>query len=114
MLTRLVYFGDVEDSNAIAITIVWGVFRGAPSSRELVEWDQIYDDVDFDWSMSGEAGKMDFENIATHELGHSMGLGDLYTSDCSDQTMYGYASEGETNKRTLESGDITGIQELYN
>jgi hypothetical protein len=56
---------------------------------------------------------MDFDNIATHELGHSCGLGDLYTSDCSQQTMYGYASNGETNKRTLECGDIAGISELY-
>ena len=69
--------------------------------------------VDFDWSDSGEAGKMDFENIATHELGHSVGLDDLYNSGCSAETMYGYASEGETNKRTLELGDITGVSELY-
>jgi hypothetical protein len=64
-------------------------------------------------SDSGEAGKMDFENIATHELGHSVGLGDLYTDACSEQTMYGYADNGETKKRTLEAGDIKGVQELY-
>ncbi len=56
---------------------------------------------------------MDFENIATHELGHSVGMGDLYTAECNQQTMYGYASNGETNKRTLESGDINGIRALY-
>jgi hypothetical protein len=27
--------------------------------------------------------------------------------------MYGYATEGETKKRTLEIGDITGIKKLY-
>ncbi len=108
-----VYFGDISDSGAIAITIVWGIFSGPPRNRELVEWDQVYDQVDFDWSSTGEAGKMDFENIATHELGHSVGLDDLYTTGCSEQTMYGYASEGETKKRTLESGDIAGIQKLY-
>ena len=108
-----VYFADVGENGAIAITIVWGIFRGPPSARELVEWDQVYDQVDYDWSASGEAGKMDFESIATHELGHSVGLDDLYTLDCAEQTMYGYASEGETNKRTLEAGDITGVIELY-
>jgi hypothetical protein len=56
---------------------------------------------------------MDFENIATHELGHSVGLGDLDEDRCSDQTMYGYADYGETNKRDLEAGDIKGISELY-
>ena len=108
-----VYFADISSSNAIAVTIIWGIFGGPPAGRELVEWDQIYDDVDFDWSSSGEGGKMDFENIATHELGHSVGLGDLYDSNCSEQTMYGYASYGETKKQTLESGDIAGISTLY-
>ena len=108
-----VYFGDINQPGAIGVTIIWGVFYGPPSQRELVEWDQIYDQVDFDWSNSGEAGKMDFENIATHELGHSVGLDDLYESKCSEQTMYGYAGYGETKKRTLGTGDITGIQKLY-
>lgn len=108
-----VYFADIGQSGAIAITIVWGYFSGPPFARELVEWDQVYDQVDFDWSANGEAGKMDFENIATHELGHSVGLDDLYTSECSEQTMYGYADYGETKKRTLEAGDIKGVQELY-
>ena len=108
-----VYFADIDYQNAIGITIVWGIFSGPPWARELVEWDQVYDDVDFDWSSTGEPGKMDFESIATHELGHSIGLDDLYDTKCSDQTMYGYAAYGETDKRTLEAGDIKGIQELY-
>lgn len=109
-----VYFADVEYAGAIGVTIVWGIFRGPPHGRELVEWDQVYDDVDFDWSYTGDLGKMDFENIATHELGHSVGAGDLYENLCSEQTMYGYAGYGETNKQTLEDGDINGIWELYN
>jgi len=108
-----VYFANVDSPGAIAITIVWGIFRGPPSQRALVEWDQVYDDIDFDWSASGEGGKMDFENIATHELGHSVGLGDLYEDKCSEQTMYGYAGYGETKKRDLEAGDIAGVSELY-
>lgn len=108
-----VYFADISSSNAIAVAIVWGIFSGPPFGRELVEWDQIYDDVDFDWSATGEAGKMDFENIATHELGHSVGLADLYESVCSEETMYGYAAYGETKKRDLNTGDITGIKNLY-
>lgn len=107
-----VYFGDVDSVGAIAVTIVWGIFSGPPSKRELVEWDQIYDQVDFSWSSSGEAGKMDFENIATHELGHSVGMGHP-SGDCAEETMYAYADFGETKKRTLNQGDIVGISELY-
>ena len=108
-----VYFAEIDEPGAIAITIVWGTFNAPPPFRELVEWDQVYDDVDFDWSASGEDQKMDFENIATHELGHSVGMGDLYTDGCSEQTMFGYAQYNETKKRTLEVGDITGVQTLY-
>ena len=108
-----VYFGSIAEPGAIAITIVWGIFTGAPGQRRLVEWDQVYDQVDYAWSSSGEAGKMDFENIATHELGHSVGLDDLYTAECSEQTMYGYAGFGETKKQSLEAGDTTGIKTLY-
>lgn len=109
-----VYFAGITDSNAIAVTIVWGIFGGAPSGRQLVEWDQVYDDTKFDWSAEsvGVPGKMDFDNIATHELGHGVGMGDLYNT-CIDETMYGYSSSTETKKRDLNTGDITGINSLY-
>jgi len=107
-----VYFGSIADSGVIAVTIVWGIFYGPPSGRELVEWDQVYDQVDFAWSAAGEAGKMDFENIATHELGHSLGMGHP-DSTCTEETMYAYAGYGETKKRDLNAGDTAGINSLY-
>lgn len=113
-----VYFGDIDEPGAIGVTVIWGIFGGPPFNRKLIEWDQVYDEVDFDWSADCESenctAKMDFENIATHELGHSVGMGDLYDAACSEVTMYGYGTEGETKKRTLEQGDIVGIQKLYN
>lgn len=108
-----VYFANVSTQGAIAVTIVWGIFRGPTFQRELVEWDQVYDDVDYDWSLTGEAGKMDFDNIATHELGHSVGMADIYNSECGEVTMYGYANSGETKKSTLEPADVTGVNTLY-
>ena len=107
-----VYFANVADPGAIAVTIVWGIFSGPTFNRKLVEWDQVYDDFDYDWSASGELGKMDFENIATHELGHSVGLADLYNT-CTEETMYGYADYGETKKRDLNSGDVQGMNAMY-
>ena len=107
-----VVFGDVDSPGAIAVTIVWGIFGGNPNNRQLIEWDMIFDETDFHWGIN-EADKMDFENIATHELGHAVGMGDLYNSSCVEQTMYGYANYVQINKRSLESGDITGIGLLY-
>jgi hypothetical protein len=108
-----VYFANVGTQNAIAVTIIWGIFGGPIFQRELVEWDQIYDDIDYDWSLAGETGKMDFDNIATHELGHSVGMADIYESGCGEVTMYGYAIYGETKKQTLEPADIAGVSALY-
>jgi len=55
---------------------------------------------------------MDFENIATHELGHAIGLGHP-SSTCTEETMYAFASLGETKKRDLNAGDVQGIDGLY-
>ena len=107
-----VYFSDVSESGVIAYTTVWGIFGGSPKQRKLVEWDMVFDQNDFNWSTAGEAGKMDFENIATHELGHAVGMG--HPSDsCAEETMYRFAAYGETKKRDLNSGDITGVRKLY-
>ena len=109
-----VSFGDVSATGAIAVTIVWGIFSGPPQGRELVEWDQTYDQVDFNWSAgsSGVAGKMDFDNIATHEDGHSAGMGHPDNS-CADETMYRFSTNAETKKRDLNAGDIAGVNNLY-
>jgi hypothetical protein len=107
-----VYFGVIDDPNTIAVTIVWGIFSGPVKQRYLAEWDQIYDTDSFDWSSVGEAGKMDFENISTHETGHAFGMGHPGNS-CTEETMFAFASNGETKKRDLNSGDIAGINALY-
>ena len=108
-----VMFGDL-DEGVIGVTVVWGVFRGPPFSRGLVEWDTVFNDVDFGWSTdaSGSTTEMDYGNVATHEFGHSAGMGHPDGS-CTEETMYGFASEGETKKRDLNGGDIAGINELY-
>lgn len=112
-----VYFADVDRPGAIAVTIVWGHFSGPPFARDLIEWDMVFDDVDYDWSLDApnDAGtQMDFDNIAAHELGHSVGMGHSPTDDvCVEQTMYPTAAFEEIKKRSLELGDRTGVAKLY-
>ena len=66
----------------------------------------------FSWSLIGAPGDMDFHNIAQHEVGHALGLGHPDNS-CTEETMYAYATEGETKKRDLHAGDIAGAVDLY-
>jgi len=102
-------FGDYPDDNVIAVTSVWYSRIG----KKIVEFDMRFN-TRFQWGDADEnSSLMDFQNIATHELGHSVGLSDIYNSVCSDVTMYGYGTEGETKKRTLEQPDITGLQKMY-
>ena len=106
-----VYFAPLEEGT-IGVTIVWGVFRGPTFQRRLVEWDQVYNSF-YSWGGEGEADKMDLDNIVTHELGHSVGMADLYSTSCAEETMFGYATEGEIKKRNLNTGDIKGVSTLY-
>jgi len=106
-------FGNYDNPNVIAVTNIWGYFGGPPQTRELVEWDMLFN-TQFHWGNADfDTSVMDLQNIATHELGHSAGMNDLYTSSCFLETMYGYSTEGETSKRDLYTGDIKGIQALY-
>jgi len=109
-------FDDISQSGVIAVTFVWGTMGGPSGSREIREFDQIYDD-DGDWTWgdvatSGDTSQMDLANIATHEIGHAFGM-DHPKSTFTQETMYAYASKGETTKRDLHDGDITGINLLY-
>lgn len=67
----------------------------------------------YGWSLSGEAGKMDVQNIMTHEFGHWCGLDDLYNDADYWLTMYGYSNYGITYQRTLGLGDINGLKAVY-
>lgn len=113
--TNEILFGNYSEPGVIAVTIVWMSRIG----KRIIEFDIMFD-IDFPWGNAGptsetELGEsvMDLQNIATHELGHGAGLADLYDDKWSEQTMYGYATYGETKKRTLNTGDIAGIQALY-
>lgn len=55
----------------------------------------------------------DVQNVGTHELGHVVGLDDLYLSSYRELTMYGSAAATETKKDSLEAGDIIGTQILW-
>lgn len=104
-----VAFGNYPTEGVIAVTSIWY----NPFTKRIVEFDMMFD-ADYIWGdATVDSTKMDLQNIATHEFGHGVGLGDVYESACSAVTMYGYSNYGETQKRTLEIPDIKGLQTLY-
>ncbi|MGA1840132.1 MAG: matrixin family metalloprotease [bacterium] len=108
-----IVFGYYPEENTIAITQVWGYFSGPPSTRRIIEFDILFNIIYIWGDATKDSTRMDLQDIATHELGHAVGLADLYEMSCSEETMYGYSVEGETKKRDLNDGDITGLQKLY-
>ena len=93
-------------AGVIAVTMSW--VRG----KRVLEVDCLMNTY-YGWSLTGEAGKMDMQNIMTHELGHFCGIADLYNDADYWLTMYGYAGFGEIYKRTLGLGDIRGLEAFY-
>ena len=122
---NVIIFADLDDfpwlnmgdsSNVIAVTLVWGFYNAPPRFREIVEVDMIFNTGGtWDWEHAAFEGDpvMDVLNIAVHEIGHAAGMGDLYDTTASLETMYGLSSEGEIIKRDLYIGDIAGIKNLY-
>jgi predicted Zn-dependent protease len=105
-----IVFGDnYQDPNVIGVTSVWYNTK----TSAILEFDMSFEE-DFKWGdASQDSSLMDLQNIATHELGHAFGMGDIYKDACSAVTMYGYSDYGEIEKRTLEQPDIKGLQTLY-
>jgi predicted Zn-dependent protease len=102
-------WGNYAQSGVIAVTRYWI----DTETKSIAEFDIMFD-TDFTWGdAESNSSLMDVQNIATHELGHGIGLSDVYKVPCSAVTMYGYSDYGETSKRTLEQPDITGLQTLY-
>ena len=102
--------------NSIAVTYTWrwsdtGEYESDTIFNRGLAWAEI------PTSGAGADGcnetvvKYDFQNIATHEFGHTYGLdhpaGDRFA------TMYAYGYTGETLKRSPATSDLNGIKALY-
>jgi len=99
--------------NVLAQANMWGQ-TVAPDRMKITDADVRLDTGD-SWSAADACpgDKFDVQNVGTHEVGHVTGLADIYDAADADMTMYGYASPGETKKRTLAWGDQDGLYALY-
>lgn len=104
-------FGRTGGSS-IAVTYTWRWSNGE------IESDTVFNSR-LAWFIAGSEGDGCFENvvaydlanIATHEFGHTYGLG--HAADGRWETMYPYGFTGETLKRSLAAGDTAGVRSLY-
>jgi hypothetical protein len=109
--TNVIEFGLYPgNTGVIAVTSIWY----SKSTKTIYEFDMLFNTY-YKWgdAMQTTAKIMDLQDIATHELGHAIGLADIYTKSATELTMYGYASYNEIKKRDLAQGDINGLQVIY-
>lgn len=111
---NIIAWGRTSGS-ALAVTYTWYY----PSTGQAAEEDTIFN-KNFPWYWNAstpqctDANSYDAQDILTHETGHWMGLDDTYDVAYIDNTMFGYGSKGETKKDTLTTGDVIGVQNIYN
>jgi hypothetical protein len=94
---------------------------------EIVESDIFFNSI-FAWSTvdSGETGRFDLQSVATHEIGHLVGLGHSALGEselrpsggrrvlASGAVMFPVAfGTANTADRTLQPDDIAGVSDLY-
>jgi hypothetical protein len=103
----------------LGVTCYWTNGQKVDGYYSLIEADTIYN-LDYKWTTdlatARSTGKMDLQSVAVHELGHSVGMGDLYTLPASDSRTQDYAQVMncyDGPQRTLGNGDKTGVQTLY-
>lgn len=105
---HVVTLADLGAGNTLASTRV----EYMQSTMAMVRFSLTFNSR-FTWTTTGEAGKFDVQAIATHELGHALGLNHPSDPTCSEETMWASAGAGEVKKRSLEAGDKAGVVTLY-
>ncbi|MDI6809367.1 MAG: matrixin family metalloprotease [Candidatus Eisenbacteria bacterium] len=94
--------------NRVGDTKAWYVGSG-----QIIECDTAFNTY-YLWSASLSDlcpwDRMDVQNVATHEFGHWLRLGNVGDYNA---TMCEFTEKGETKKRSLESDDMAGIRHIY-
>ncbi|MCA9002218.1 MAG: matrixin family metalloprotease, partial [Planctomycetes bacterium] len=80
------------------------------TSGSIIDADVLFNGRDFLFTTKGEAGRFDIQDVATHELGHFLGLDH---SGVAGATMYPYVDPTIILHRSLGMDDIRGLRDIY-
>ncbi|RME04395.1 MAG: hypothetical protein D6805_03195 [Planctomycetota bacterium] len=80
------------------------------SNGEILDADIVFNGRDHNFSTDGKANTFDVQSIATHEIGHFLGLDH---SANRTATMYPFSRPNEYHLRSLSLDDVAGVNALY-
>lgn len=99
---------SIDGSGGVLATA--GVCRNV-ATKEIVGFVVTMDSAE-SWATDGSSANFVVEKVASHELGHTAGLGHDNPPKSGCLTMYKFAGLGEIQKRTLGLGDKLGMDTL--
>ncbi len=88
-------------------------WRSTPYRNHDFKW---FDTKDKPNNCRSQYRQADLERVATHERGHTLGLGDIYGESGDEHpklTMGGASHTCTKMQRSLGKGDVLGLKELY-
>lgn len=89
----------------VALTPVWFASNGVISDADV-----LFNGADFSFTTSGESNRFDVQDVATHELGHLLGLDH---SGWGGATMYPYVDPAVILHRSISADDERGLRDAY-
>lgn len=97
-------------ANYLGYARTWYNSRKVDGYNTALDSDIVFN-TNYKWTTSGNG--IDVQSVALHEIGHTLGMGDIYGkaqfSKDTRQVMHRYTGV----KRTLGNGDSNGIWKLY-
>ena len=107
---NVMFFRNASNGGVIATTYSWWDSGGRMLDSDVIFWDGGFKFYTGTTGCTTSVPSAYIEDVATHELGHALGLGH---SSASDATMYSTYTMCTQTKRTLAADDITGAKALY-
>jgi hypothetical protein len=109
---HLMYFDEDNSSGyfpfgsgTVAITPLWFYGSGAISDADI-----LFNGSGFQFTTSATPGRFDVQDVATHELGHLLGLDH---TGVAGATMFPYVDTSVILHRSLSSDDVAGMRDAY-
>ena len=92
-------------SATVAVPPIWFYSSGRISDADI-----LFNGAGFEFTTSAEAGSFDVQDVATHELGHLLGLDH---SGWAGASMYPYVDQSVILHRSLSLDEVGGLRHAY-